>query len=188
MTSSWVAYWRERFRPRLFLPAALAITAAGRAGASSDGSAWPADVVCTLLLLAQFRLWDDLADRDRDRATHPSRVLVRASQLEPFVATCLALTVANLALRAWLGGNAAAQALVALDLAAAAWYSWRPARRTALTDLVLLTKYPAFVLLLAAGSHAPIPLVAVSAAAIYGLACGLEIWHDASGPLRVTNS
>jgi 4-hydroxybenzoate polyprenyltransferase len=188
VTSSWAAYWLERFRPVLFIPAALVVAAAASAGTGIDPRGWTVDTLGALLLLGQFRLWDDLADRARDRATHPSRVLVRATRVAPFIATCLTLAIVNVVLAAWLRGTAAAAAVVALDVAAAAWYTWRPAQRSAATDLVLLTKYPAFVLLLAVGSTSSFPLTVLSATAIYVLACAFEVWHDASGPLRATNS
>jgi len=186
--SSWTAYWLERFRPLVFVPVAAVVAAAAQGGAGIDRKRWTIDVVCALLLLGQFRLWDDLADRERDRAPHPSRVLVRAAGTAPFVATCLVLAIVNIGLAVWLRGTAAAVALVALDVSAVGWYTWRPSQRSAATDLVLLTKYPAFVVLLAVGSTVSLPLVVPYAAAIYGLACVFEIWHDASGPLRATNS
>jgi hypothetical protein len=188
MTAGWTAYWIERFRPVLFVPAAILVAAASRAGIEADLTSWMIDIFCALLLLGQFRLWDDLADRGRDRAAHPSRVLVRAARVAPFVATCLILATLNVVLAAWLRGASAAAAVGALDIAAAAWYRWRPARRTAATDLILLSKYPALVLSLAVGSTASLSALVLSAAAIYGLACAFEIWHDASGPLRIINS
>jgi hypothetical protein len=188
MIAAWTAYWIERFRPTLFVPAAILIAAASRAGTAADPTSWTNDIARALLLLGQFRLWDDLADRERDRVAHPSRVLARATRIAPFVATVLILAALNIGLAAWLRGTEAAAAVGALDIAAFAWYQWRPARRSAATDLILLSKYPTFVLLLAVGSTASFPLVVLSAAAIYGLACAFEIWHDASGPLRTINS
>jgi hypothetical protein len=188
MMSSSAAYWSERFRPVLFVPAAVLLAAASRTGAGGAPASTTIDISWALLLLAQFRLWDDLADRARDRAAHPSRVLVRATRVAPFIATCLILATSNLLLAVWLRGMPGAAAIVALDVAAAVWYTWRPSRRTAATDLILLTKYPAFVVVLAIGSTASLPLVVLAAAAVYGLACLFEIWHDASGPLRMINS
>jgi hypothetical protein len=187
MTSS-AAYWRERFRPVVFVPAAMLIAAASRGAAGAAPTSWTIGICCALLLLAQFRLWDDLADRERDRAAHPSRVLARTSRLGPFIAACLILGTINVLLAAWLRGTQGAAAVVALDVAAAAWYTWRPARRTAASDLLLLTKYPAFVVVLAIGSSASLPVVVLAAAGVYGLACLFEVWHDASGPLRMINS
>jgi hypothetical protein len=187
MTAPLRAYWLERFRPTLFVPAAIGMTAAAGAATGIAPATFAFDVACTLLLLGQFRLWDDLADRERDRATYPARVLVSATNVAPFITTCLTLAIVNLGLAAWLRGTTGATALLALDAAAAAWYIWRPAARSATAGLVLLTKYPAFVLLLSVGTTASLSLVVLAAAATYGLACAFEIWHDASGPLRVTH-
>src|ERR1700719_604806 len=73
------AYLRERFPLRIFGLAAVALAAA--ASWASAATPTPATLVyataCSALLALQFRLWDDLEDRDRDRATHPGRLLVR---------------------------------------------------------------------------------------------------------------
>jgi hypothetical protein len=178
-----IRYWAERFPPVLFVPAAVLIALAARAG-NLPGLA---DVARALLLLGQFRLWDDLADRERDRRAHPERLLVSAASATPFSLLCGLLGAINIAISAYVDGLVAAVLLVLLNAAAAAWYTWRPARRTAAGDLVLLTKYPAFVMVLASGSPAPSSHVFLTAAFIYGGACAFEIWHDAAGPLRFTN-
>ncbi len=43
-----------------------------------------ADAGLTVLLLAQFRLWDDLADLSRDRISDPGRVLCRTQHCRSF--------------------------------------------------------------------------------------------------------
>jgi hypothetical protein len=179
-----IRYWAERFPPVLFVPAAVLIALAARPGDLPRLD----DVARTLLLLGQFRLWDDLADKERDRRAHPERVLVRAASATPFAVLCGLLGAINVAIAAYLDGLAAAVLLLLLNAAAAAWYTWRPARRTAAGDLALLTKYPAFVIVLASGSPAPSSHVFLTAALIFGGACAFEIWHDAAGPLRFTNS
>ena len=180
------AYWIERFAPRLFVPAAALIALAAGAGSGLGAIEWGLTVVLSLLLLAQFRLWDDLADRDRDRAAHPDRVLVRAARVWPFVVTCTGLAVANLLLLLAWNGLAGMLAFLVLNAAAFAWYAWRPVIRTAAGDLVLLTKYPAFVFLIASPSAWSSPGVWIPALTIYAAACGFEIWHDAATPLRFT--
>ena len=81
MIARWTAYWLERFRPVLFVPVAILLAAAVRRRRHrADPRRWTIDIFCALLLLGQFRLWDDLADRERDRAAHPSRVLVGATR------------------------------------------------------------------------------------------------------------
>jgi 4-hydroxybenzoate polyprenyltransferase len=180
------AYWIERFPPQVLGPAAAFIAVAGRGFAAFDPRQWAGATLTALLLLAQFRLWDDLADRERDRQTKPERVLVRVSAIGPFVAVCLALALINLTLAVVSGrGSTSVVACLLLNAAAAAWYAWRPARRTLATDLVLLVKYPWFVIVIAAGSGAQI---AVAALAVYAAACAFEYWHDAAGPLRFNNS
>lgn len=182
------AYWRERFPLRLFLPVAAALAIAAGVGVEGDPVRMAIDTGCALMLLAQFRLWDDLADLDRDRRDHPDRVLAAATDATPFVATCVWLGILNLLVAAVRGGVLGACLTASLDAAAAVWYTARPAARTAATDLARLTKYPVFVLLLAGASGSPSSSLALSAGAIYLGACVYEIWHDAAGPMRVTRS
>jgi hypothetical protein len=184
-----IAYWIERFLPRVFGPAAAAIALAAQGVSSVDVYRWIADTVAAILLLAQFRLWDDLADRHQDRAMQPARVLVRAAHVRPFVILCMVLGLANTILAGVAGrGVNGLAALLLLDAAAAAWYAWRPVRRTPASDLVRLAKYPWFVIVLAAGSPAPRSHLLLAALGVYAAACAYELWHDASGPLRFNNS
>jgi 4-hydroxybenzoate polyprenyltransferase len=183
-----IAYWIERFPPAIFLPAAASIALAAHSTAAIDLSRWLTDTIVSILLLAQFRLWDDLADRDRDRRTHPDRVIAKAPRISPFVGTCVALAVVNASLAATRGGEARVEAFLLLTAAAAAWYRWRPVRRTVASDLALLAKYPAFVVVIATGLSAPLSHAVPAAMAIYAAAVGVEIWHDPSCPLRFTNS
>jgi hypothetical protein len=180
-----LSYWSERFGPRVFVPAAALIALAAQTGTALDPLRWMIATPIALSLVAQFRLWDDLADRERDRETHPERTLVRAESVAPFAMTCAGLAAVNvLLLLAW-NGLAGAASLAALDGAAVAWYLWRPKRRTASSDLALLAKYPAFVVLLAPSPAWPLPSIWIAALATYAGACAFEAWHDSSGPLRV---
>lgn len=77
--------------------------------------------------------------------------------------------------------------LALLNAGAAIWYGARPPLRSAATDMTVLAKYPAFVLILAT-SMSPGWALAASAAAVYAAAFAFELWHDASSPLRVHNS
>jgi 4-hydroxybenzoate polyprenyltransferase len=98
------------------------------------------------LLIAQFRLWDDLADRDHDHSVHPARVLVNT--VFPWVYR-LAVVIAALPIVGLIAMGAAPAirltAYAALCLATALIYS-AGAGRTWRNQLVLL-KYPVFVLL-----------------------------------------
>ena len=170
------AYLRERFHLRLFAPLALAIALV----AAASGAHWATVVVdagFALLLLAQFRLWDDLADRPRDAVTHPDRVLVRAGEVTPAIGFCGALAVLNICLAVWRDGMSVA-ILGGLNLAAGAWYLSASSRDPVYVP-VLLTKYPAFVFVVAGGrlAEAPLPVVA-GAAALYVVVCAYEAWHD----------
>jgi hypothetical protein len=175
------AYVRERFRPLVFGPLAIVL-----AGAASGGR-WNAnqlavDAGFALLLLAQFRLWDDLADRTRDAVSHPQRVIVSAPSVRPFAAACIALAALNIAIALARDGGLSLVLLCALDAALWVWYA-RRGRRSNLGDHLLLAKYPAFVLVLAGVRLASSPLpVGLCAAAIYLCANLYEAWHDGASP------
>ena len=178
-----IAYWRERFPPFRFVPAAVLIAMASTATDGGGAAEWAIRSGLALSLIAQFRIWDDLADRERDRRAHPARVLVASPAVWPFVAQAIALAALNAALLFVVEGFAAARLLLIVSAAAAAYYVLRARHRTVGSDLVLLAKYPAIVLLLSGGNPRPGRLV-LALATTYAAACAFEVWHDASGPLR----
>lgn len=104
----------------------------------------------TGLLIAQFRLGDDLADLDHDARIHPTRVLTRSLNLRPFqtVLCTIALPIMGLL---WASPNPLFKlAAYAGLIAGLMWVYGRssaaaPGRR-ARNQLVLL-KYPVFLLL-----------------------------------------
>lgn len=179
-----IAYLAERLPPRLALPAAglLALAASARGWAGS--AAFAGDMAFALLLFAQFRIWDDLADRRRDCVAHPARALCRAASTVPAAAASAALALANVWLAASRDGfGIAPRALIALNAVFGVHYLLRR-DRTIAGDHLLLSKYPAFVLVIA-GSHAaaaPVPL-SLAMAAVYLAACVYEAWHDPASPL-----
>ena len=183
-----ISYFVERFSPVVFVPAAVGIAAAvrvadsGAEASSLGGLSGLIDVALALLLIAQFRLWDDLADRDADRLTHPERVLVRAERIGPYVTVCAALAVVNLVASAWRGGWLGMFVLAALDAASVAWYAGRSSQRTVIGALWILAKYSVFVIVMTARSSIFSHLL-LAAFAIYVVACVYEIWHDPSSPL-----
>ena len=73
-----IAYLAERLSPAIFVPAAALIALVSHTAGGHAADSWLLDLLLALLLIAQFRLWDDLADREHDRRAHPERVLVRA--------------------------------------------------------------------------------------------------------------
>jgi hypothetical protein len=181
-----VPYARERFTPAVFGPAAIAIAMAGAIGRYSLPDV-ALDTLFAVLLLAEFRLCDDLADRRADAVTHPDRVLVRAHALWPFAALCVALAIINVTwsiardstgISAWI--------LITLHAVLGTWYSRRQARTLA-GDQLLLSKYPAFVLIVAGGHIVDAPIRAgVLASIIYVAASAYEAWHDPVSPLGIT--
>ena len=141
-----IAYLRERFRPRTFGGLALAIAAAAAVRPVS-WTTYAFDCGFALLLLAQFRLWDDLADRGRDRVVHPGRVLVRAANVTQLVAFCGALAVFNICLSVWRDASGIAVGVLAsLNAVLAVWYLARTGRTIA-GEHLLLAKYPAMILI-----------------------------------------
>jgi 4-hydroxybenzoate polyprenyltransferase len=183
-----IAYFVERFSPVIFVPAAVGIAVAARVSSSAsdpsslNGLGGLVDVVIALLLIAQFRLWDDLADRELDRLTHPDRILVRAERIGPYVTVCVALAIVNLVASAWRGGWLGVGVLAALDGSFVAWYAGRSSQRTVIGALWGLAKYSVFVIVMAARSSIFSHLLP-AASVIYVVACAYETLHDASSPL-----
>ncbi len=173
-----IAYLAERFPLAVFAPAFLLIVGA---------VTWSMDTVTNgaiartsllaLVLVVQFRLWDDMEDADRDRVTHPERILVR-SPARPFRVLHVALLIA--------AGAACATrppAFIAfISLEAAFWWTYRHLRRHISEDAwrfgAVLMKYPGLmvVLSLAAGAVSPLRL-ALAATAAYICASAYELWH-----------
>lgn len=173
-------YWRERFPLHVFIPLAgvLALAAhPGRRGVLS----FAADVSFALLLLATTRLWDDLADREHDAVLHPDRVLVRARTSLGYGVTCVVLAGAAATVVLLRPGREVAGPILGLLYALlAAFYAVRP-RVSATAEMVLLAKYPVFVLVIAGGFVTTLTLSA--ALMVYAGACAYEAWHDRGSAL-----
>ena len=178
-------YLAERFSPRIFIPMALVIAGAA-AGGELSVSRVGLDTAFALLLLAQFRSWDDLADRGRDAVSHPDRVLVRAMSTAPLVAFSGALAILNICLAIQRDGSGVATAvLVSLIGVLGAWYSLRTTR-TAAGDHLLLSKYAAMVVVVAGARVLSAPVTILCAALALHLAVWLyEVWHDPASPLSI---
>jgi hypothetical protein len=177
------AYIAERLPVRLLLPVAGVLALAAGAGGPRSIQALGADGALALVLVVQFRAWDDLADRERDRAGHPGRVLVRTASAGPVALGCLALACAAFT---WIairdGAGVSLAVLAALNGGLAVWYA-RRGPRTAAGDHVLLAKYPVMVLVIAGGRVGAHPMRALlAAAAVYLAACVYEAWHDRAAP------
>ena len=175
------AYLAERVPLRLFAPVAAVLAFAG------NDATWPglgpflSDAALAFLLLVQFRIWDDVADRGRDALTHPGRVLVRMTSIAPVVYTCVAAAAAN---TMWVAARSGAGlplvTFAGLNAVLAAWYVHR-GPRSAAGDHLLLAKYPSFVLIVAGGLDHP-PRLLLTMAAVYLGACVYEAVHDPASP------
>lgn len=112
----------------------------------------PWEVLGCALFITAFRLWDDLADLDFDRRHHPQRVLVRATSLTCFFLALWTMVTLLVGLVTLLAGGI--RALGLLLLVSAFWFLYRIDRaqvlRRAWRRVLVLVKYPIFVLLLAA--------------------------------------
>jgi len=181
-----LAWLRERLPVRRFGPIAVALACPSQVGAFRGPGAFAVDVLTAWLLLAQFRLWDDLVDRERDRERHPHRVLARTSRVKAYVVLCVAVAIGNaLILGARERAQLALSLFVALTVLLGAAYT-RP-YRTPATDLIRLTKYPVFVLLIAASDPRGYGASSYAAAiAAFVIAVAYEVWHDADTPLHAS--
>ena len=182
MTRLFIAYLRERF-PLAIYGLAIALHVAAALWATTTRPTLVSlarPVGFAALLLLQFRLWDDLDDRERDRAIHPDRVLVRSAPA-PFRLALVALAIGNLTFLAIAGQVATTAGVALLDLAF--WLAYRRLRPGVAESVwrfsVLLVKYPAFVVLLATtgGALAPDRLL-VAVLGVYACACAYEALHD----------
>lgn len=181
MILNFLSYFRERMRPAVFGPVVLLLTIAACWSAHAlHLSAFACALILMALIVTQFRLWDDLADRERDRATHPDRVLVRAKPIS-FQLLTVALAAAGLGAAWFFGGPRPLLALGLLDAVFAVLYALvRPHLGITVWQYpVLLAKYPAFATVVALSVGGPTVGRSVSAALlIYGAALAYETLHS----------
>ena len=179
------------------VPLLLAVCA--QAGARSNPTTFVVDVLLASLLFAQFRIFDDLADRPRDARIHPERVLARTHTVRPIVIAGLSLAAATLGIlllrtavrldSASAARPSAIGAYLALIALLSSWYSLR-GERTLVGDHLLLTKYPAFVWIVATsrvtlpapGREPATAQLVLSMVAVYLAACVYEALHDDRSP------
>ena len=172
MLAELLAYARERIAvPRVPL-LALFLAAAGFAVEPSRGVGdGLLRVALLLLLVVQFRLWRDVADRDYERSRHPGRVLARhRGRAIAFLVSLAVLAVPIVALL--VNFDDAARRVTGygvLALAFAVVYgSSASSHGRVMRTAWLLLQYPAFVLL--AIPHPSRPPALVAAAVVYLLA------------------
>src|ERR1700722_11223913 len=143
-------YRRTLFPLGRFLPLALFLTLAASAQDQTTTVFLALGRVFLVLpWLLQFRLADDLADRERDRQDYPDRVLVRAAP-GPFLALLVLLVAGNTLLLAWLCPTPRWAEFLTLSGLLLSWYVVTRRHRplVLIASLPVLLKYPAFVYLL----------------------------------------
>lgn len=181
-------YVRERGRPSVLGPLAGVLAGAGAFVAPSDVSlVWYAtSVIQAFLLVLAFRVWDDLADRERDTMEHPNRItVVEGRRRMTFVMFGCGLALGaltSLSLEPDLLRRVVALALAVTLLEV--WYNTRGrSSGGALGGHIVLLKYPAIAYavaprLTALGDRSP-PSRGVSAlASVYLLTCIYEYFDD----------
>ncbi|MFT7534307.1 MAG: hypothetical protein ACI85K_000253 [Hyphomicrobiaceae bacterium] len=175
-------YSRQRVTFPLFYLLALALVAVGRLDLGV-AMQWPTlfDFALAFVLLWQLRLWDDLVDVEKDRASHPERLLVQATNLRPYrlaVIGCVAMSLVWLTLRSsFAAGPAFAPLIYAGFLVLlATWYKvLRPLFASPVPHYhAVLLKYPAFIYVLSPSAAVPWRAMVFA----YLAACIYEVIHD----------
>jgi hypothetical protein len=132
-----------------------------------------------VLLVLQFRLWDDLEDVERDRLAHPERVLSRSpvGEFRRLLAVLSGATLVGSAALSWT-------AFIGVAVLDACFLIAYRVVRPRVSDVtwrfpLLLAKYPAFVVLVAAtmGARAGGRLTVAALVAMAG-ACVYEVAHQ----------
>ena len=178
-----VDYTRERLTPGRVLPAVLLVLAAVVAGSGWPGAKpFALDAALALALVISFRILDDLMDRERDRAAHPERVVVRAKSTAPLRHLSFVLVIVALVTLWRVGGPPPVALLVIYTIVLTMAYTWR-GPRSAMADRILLLKYGVFALVLMDVAAASSLRGQLAAAAAFVAACVYEWWHDAGSPV-----
>jgi 4-hydroxybenzoate polyprenyltransferase len=180
------AYLKTRFPAWLAILLPLVLVLAALRERVSLSVQFAAAFGMAVLLVLEFRLWDDLSDVERDRHVHPQRALCRSASLRPFWGLVFLLMAFNFCLAMLVRGWWAAAMLLGLHILLAAWYAWRERARwrPVANYHVVLLKYPLIVWMLGAITAADIgdPPLLCSAAMVYLSLCIYEVAHD--GQLR----
>lgn len=179
-------YGRSRFPARIYFPLALFLcTAALAGGRGMERIDLILSLALALSLLFQFRLWDDLSDREIDRLYHPERVLVRTNSVIFFRALVFVALICNFVLISVLAGSGwqlKAVVFALLNGLFFVWYQWRSelCRNPIGASHVVLVKYPIFIYLLSGESAATINVrLGLAMLLVYFCFAIYELLHDA---------
>lgn len=154
-----VSYLYTRFPATRFIPLAIFLAAAGLASSSpAHLLPWVLAVALALTLILQFRLWDDIADRDHDQRTHPERVLCHTQNIKPFLTVTGILFVFNGLVLFWLHDSGFKPiGYLVLCVYLLAWYRLRPITTPVnlLNSHLVMLKYPVIAWLVGTSAADP---------------------------------
>ena len=155
-----VHYLRERFQLFRFGPLVLMLFL-GHLVNTRGHETELIDIITLGLLTLAFRLLDDLFDRTHDRRLHPTRVLVQADDLYPFIRFLLLLLITIFLVLYYSAGVTSIIILSLTLLGAVVWYHLlrRRLKSKILHSFVILLKYPIFLIALAPGLYEVITLI-----------------------------
>lgn len=179
-----VRYQKTRIPLAIFGPLAVFLCVASASGHwPGDPSTWGLNLVLALLLIVQFRLWDDLADVSHDRIHQPERVLCQTQSHQCFWGVVVGLLIINASLIAAFKSYQALAVFLALNLMFLVWYSQRQTLTFyhVISHAIVLTKYPAFVWLLSVShsdGHERLMLFLGMTVTFLNF-CAYELQHDA---------
>jgi hypothetical protein len=174
-----VAYTRERLVIPRVASAVLLVACGAQLVRSGGPSLFWLDLTRAVLLVAAFRIWDDLADRAHDRDRHPTRVSVGTEAMQPLVASAVVLWTCAAAMT-FAVDESAAVALLAFTILLGSWYALRPSP-SAFNSAVILTKYSLFVAVLIGSRWTLTQKGALAAASVFAAVSVYEWAHD-GGP------
>jgi 4-hydroxybenzoate polyprenyltransferase len=172
-----LSYIRERL---LTIPVAAAVllVVGGCQIVRSDGPRLLAqDLIRAILLVVAFRIWDDVADRSRDRSAHPSRVTVTSRSLRPLVVASAVTWTAAAMLTILLEGRETVAILTIFTAALGGWYLVRGSSASA-GSLFVLIKYAVFAIVIVGYERAFTTRGGLVAIVVYLTACAYEWAHD----------
>ena len=180
-------YLAERFPPEQFIPLPLMLLLASLASLAGGRGTSVVELALqfglTLLWISQFRLWDDLHDRERDSRLHPHRVLVRTQSPAQFQWVAGLVSIGNLmATGLLLSWTIAFTLLAPLNLILGTLYCTGRFGRLTHAQIVLI-RYPVFVLMLSGGATGFSVKLGLVMLLIYFTFAVYELLHDTS--LRV---